>query len=130
MADLLVVDDDPEVADCLAQILGDEGHLVRIAHDGEQGLELLKRRVPEAVLLDVDMPVLTGPEMATKMFLHDCGLEEIPVLLLSGVKNLEEVADRVKTPYFLGKPFAVDEMLSLLGRLLVERVPPRPQVGR
>ena len=129
MADLLVVDDDVDVADSLAQILRDDAHVVRIGNDGKQGLALLAERFPEAVLLDVEMPVLTGPEMAMRMFVHDCGLEEIPIVLLSGVKDLTVVAARVGTPYFLSKPFAVDELLRLLGRALVERVPPRPQLG-
>src|SRR5262245_57741673 len=129
MADLLVVDDDVDGADMLADVLRDEGHVVRIAHDGLQGLALLARRLPDAVLLDVEMPVLTGPQMAVKMFLNDCGQEEIPVVLLSGVNNLTAVAGLVQTPYFLGKPYTVDAMLKLLGRALVERMPPRTAVG-
>jgi DNA-binding NtrC family response regulator len=128
MADLLVVDDDADVADSMAELLMDEGHVIRIAHDGKQGLTRLAERIPEAVLLDVEMPVLTGPEMAIKMFLDDCGQEEIPIVLISGVKNLAAVAARVGTPYFLSKPFAVDVLLRLIGRALVERVPPRPKL--
>jgi X-X-X-Leu-X-X-Gly heptad repeat protein len=128
MAELVVVDDDADVADSLADILRDEGHVVRIAHDGKQGLALLSERLPDAVLLDVEMPVLTGPQMAIRMFLDDCGEEEIPVVLLSGVRDLVAIAARVNTPYFLSKPFAVDEMLRLLGRALLERVPPHPQL--
>jgi DNA-binding NtrC family response regulator len=129
MADLIVVDDDTDVADMLADILRDQSHIVRIAHDGAQGLALLRERIPDAVLLDVEMPVLTGPEMAVKMFLHNCGEEAIPVVLLSGVKDLTTVAARVQTPYFLSKPYTIDNILSLLDRALVERVAPRPQLG-
>jgi FixJ family two-component response regulator len=129
MADLVVVDDDVDVADSLAEILRDEGHYVRIGHDGKQGLALLAEHYPGAVLLDVEMPVLTGPEMAIRMFVRDCGLEAIPIVLLSGVKDLNAVAARVGTPYFLSKPFTVEALLRLLGRALVERVAPRPQLG-
>jgi DNA-binding NtrC family response regulator len=129
MADLLVVDDDEDVAESLAEILREEGHVVRTAHDGKQGLELLGERLPEAVLLDVEMPLLTGPQMAVKMFIHDCGQENIPILLISGVRDLTAIAAHVRTPYFLKKPFAVDEVLRLLARALLERVPPQPQLG-
>jgi DNA-binding NtrC family response regulator len=126
MANLVVVDDDTDVADSLAEILRDEGHAVRVAHDGKHGLALFAEGLPDAVLLDVEMPVLDGPGMAIRMFLDDCGEEKIPVVLISGVKDLPAVAARVRTPYFLSKPFSVDDMLRLLGRALVERVPPQP----
>jgi FixJ family two-component response regulator len=80
------------------------------------------------VLLDVEMPMLTGPQMAFQMFLHDCGQEAIPIVLQSGVKDLTAVAAFVNTPYFLSKPFTVAEMLNLLGRALLERVAPTPSV--
>jgi DNA-binding NtrC family response regulator len=129
MADLLVVDDDVDVGDSLADVLRDEGHVVRTARDGTRGLELLAERLPDAVLLDVEMPLLTGPQMAVRMFLNDCGQENIPIILQSGVKDLTAVAALVQTPYFLTKPFGLEEMLSILARALVERVAPRPSLG-
>jgi DNA-binding NtrC family response regulator len=129
MADLLVVDDDADVADSLADVLRDEGHVVRIARDGSQGLERLAERLPDAVLLDVEMPLLTGPQMAVRMFLNDCGQEEIPIILQSGVKDITATAALVQTPYFLSKPFTIEQMLSTLARALVERVAPHPAVG-
>jgi DNA-binding NtrC family response regulator len=129
VADLLVVDDDADVAEQLADVLRDEGHVVRIARDGLHGLALLAERLPEAVLLDVEMPLLTGPQMAVRMFLNDCGQEAIPVILQSGVKDIGAVAGLVHTPYFLAKPFTIDQMLRLLDRALAERIAPRPSVG-
>jgi CheY-like chemotaxis protein len=84
MADLLVVDDDDDIGDMLADILRELGHTVRVGRNGEQGLTLLEERLPDAVLLDVEMPALTGPQMAVRMFLHDVGQEEIPIVLQSG----------------------------------------------
>jgi CheY-like chemotaxis protein len=129
MADLLVVDDDDDVREMLAEVLRDEGHTVRVACDGARGLALIEERHPDAVLLDVEMPLLTGPEMALRMFVHNCGQERIPIVLQSGVKDLTAVARLVNTPYFLSKPFPVDEMLRVLQRALEERVPPRPRLG-
>jgi DNA-binding response OmpR family regulator len=129
MARLLVVDDDPDIGDMLAELLREDGHSVRVARDGAEGLALLSEILPDAVLLDVEMPLLTGPQMAMRMFLHNCGQEAIPIVLQSGVKNLHLVAALVNTPYFLSKPFAVEEMLELVRRALSERVAPRPTVG-
>jgi CheY-like chemotaxis protein len=91
MADLLVVDDDADLADMLADILRDEGHEVRIAHDGKEGLALLAEGLPDAVLLDIEMPVLTGAQMAAKMLLHDLGQEKTNVLPLPSVLSTRSV---------------------------------------
>lgn len=126
MADLLVVDDEPDLAELLAALFEAAGHTVRIAHDGQQGLRLVAERPPDLVLLDVEMPLVTGPEMSYEMFVRDSGLEQIPVVLLSGVTNLFKVAARVGTPYFLRKPFAPDAVSRLVESALSERRPPSP----
>lgn len=128
MADLLIVDDDMDVGDLLADLLRDEGHEVRIARNGREGLAMVKARRPDLVLLDVEMPGLNGPEMAYAMFLHDMGLEQIPILLLSGVLGLSEVARLVGTPYFLAKPYDMKHLRAFIAEALVERIPPHPQL--
>lgn len=127
MADLLVVDDDVETGDLLADLLRDEGHEVRVARNGRDGLALLHERLPDLVLLDVEMPVLTGPEVAYAMFLHDAGMEEVPIVLLSGVFGLTRVAAAVGTPYFLAKPCDLTRLFGLVGKALAERLPPHPR---
>jgi hypothetical protein len=62
--------------------------------------------------------------MAYEMFLRNCGLERIPIVLLSGVDGLERVALGVGTPYFLGKPFSLAALYALVERALAEGVAP------
>ena len=126
MADLLIVDDDLDVVWVLEQIMQLDGHIVRVAHNGEEGLRLLNERYPDLVILDVEMPILDGPGMAYQVFVHNCGLENVPILLLSGVFDFEAVANRVGTPYAMPKPFGPKELLQLVGRALTERALPRP----
>ena len=128
MAEILLVEDDRDIADLLAAALRRKGHLVRVAEDGREGLRLLREKMPELVLLDVEMPVLTGPDMAHRMFVHDAGEEEVPIVLLSGVADLPLVAAAVGTPYFLGKPYQLKEVLSLVALALRERRCPVPTV--
>lgn len=126
MADLLVVEDDPDAAEALSEILRLNGHDVRIACNGEQGLKLLDERTPEVALLDIEMPILDGPGMAKTMFVRDAGLEKVPIVLLSGIQDLPAVATRVGTPYFLNKPYTFETLRKMLARALVERTPPCP----
>jgi twitching motility two-component system response regulator PilH len=128
MAQLLVVDDDIEVAACLRLVLEDH-HAVTLAANGEEGLRLLNERRPDLILLDVEMPVLNGPDMAYRIFIEDAGREMIPIVLISGVADLELVAARVGTPYYLLKPVDIEPLLETVQRALLERRAPRPALG-
>ena len=124
MADLLVVDDDPDLSEILAGLLEAAGHTVRVGRDGEEGLRLVAERHPDLVLLDVEMPCLTGPDMSYRMFLHDVGEDKIPIVLASGVPNLAGVASAVGTPYFLAKPYAIESVLGMVAKVVKERRAP------
>jgi DNA-binding NtrC family response regulator len=125
--DLVVIDDDPDIAEALAEILQAEGYHVRTGFDGQAGLRLVAEHAPDLVLLDVEMPILDGPGMAHSLLVHNVGLEKIPLVLLSGIPNLRDVARRVGTPYFLGKPYRYNQLTELLSRALSERSPPHPE---
>lgn len=126
MANVLIVDDDVEMADASRDLLESAGHSVRIGHNGEEGLASLSSDPPDCVLLDLDMPVLDGPGMAHRMRLHDAGEERIPILLVSGRDDLRAVAARIGTPYFIAKARADygERLLMMLDRALSERCAP------
>lgn len=126
VAAVLIVDDDEDVLEALGDLLTLEGHDVRLAHDGIEGLERLASQHFDLILLDVEMPRLSGPEMAVRMLVRDAGLERIPIVLLSGKLGLDRVAKAVGTPYFLAKPYTVDQLADAMERALTERAPPRP----
>lgn len=126
MAHILIVDDDRELVEALSDVLEAEGHTVCRASDGKEGLTQLVAEHPDVVLCDVEMPVLDGPGMAKRILVHDAGAEKIPLVLLSGVRDIGRLARTLGTPYFLGKPYEVDRLLALLERVLVERTPPNP----
>jgi CheY-like chemotaxis protein len=125
MPDVLIVDDDADLAELLEEVLVDHGIHTRRARNGEQGLEELAKHVPDAIVLDVEMPVLDGPAMAMKMWLHDRGLETVPIVLVSGAVGLREIAAKVGTPYYLGKPYTLEQVTELCDRALAEHVAPK-----
>jgi len=125
VANILFVDDDRDVADSFGEILRAEGHYVRTANNGEDGLSMLKAaRLPDLVVLDVDMPILDGPAMAHRMLLHDAGEEKIPVVLVSANEALPEIAGRMGTPYFIRKTGDIGAFLELIDRAVREHVSP------
>jgi DNA-binding NtrC family response regulator len=126
MGDLLLVDDDLDICWVLKELLELHDHDVRVAHDGLEGLNVMRQRLPEVVILDVEMPVLDGPSTAYRMFVLNTGLENIPIVLVSGFFDLAKVAIRIGTPYYLAKPFDVGELIALIERALLDRALPRP----
>jgi DNA-binding response OmpR family regulator len=127
MSDVLIVDDNVDLAELVELLLTSEGYRVRVAHDGEAGMLALAERLPDLVVLDVDMPVLDGPGMAYRMLVEDCGRETIPIVLLSGTTNLVAIGRRVGTPFLLSKPCEPEPLLAMVRRALTERTPPRPE---
>ncbi|MBS0375944.1 MAG: response regulator [Proteobacteria bacterium] len=63
MADILVVDDEPEVCDSIALTLGLAGHTVRTAADGPAGIAACREQAPQLVLTDLVMPLAHGFEV-------------------------------------------------------------------
>lgn len=127
MANVLIVDDDCDLAETSRELLESVGHEARVGHSGAEGLACLSRPpLPDCVLLDVDMSPQNGPGMAHQMCLHEGEEAKIPILLVSGRKDLPAVAARMGTPYFLAKASARygEALLDLLDRVLRERRAP------
>ena len=78
MAALLIIDDDLDTVEVLKDVLRDEGHDVRVARNGMEGLALVQAQMPELILLDVEMRVLDGPEWLTRCSLPMSDERESP----------------------------------------------------
>jgi two-component system, OmpR family, response regulator MprA len=122
---LLVVDDDRAVRESLRRALTLEGYEVDLAEDGADGLARVAGASPDAIVLDVAMPVVDGIEMCRRLR-HDGS--SLPILMLTA---RESVTDRVAgldagADDYLVKPFALDELLARLRALLrrAESAPP------
>jgi CheY-like chemotaxis protein len=126
MASIVVIDDDDDMRDTMADLLSIEGHEVRTARNGVEGLQALDDRIPQLVLTDLEMPVLDGRSMVYRMFVENLGRENVPIIVASGAPNLCEIARALGTPYYVAKPFAFETLTSTIGRALAEAIPPRP----
>jgi two-component system chemotaxis response regulator CheY len=118
---ILVVDDDDAVRGAIAETLELEGYSVESAADGLQALEKIKLTPPDAIVLDLMMPVMDG-----WTFMERCRKEHLcsgtPVLVTSAVRRLEEKAAGMHVDACLAKPFDLDELLALVAQLLHEEV--------
>ncbi len=120
MTDVLLVEDDRGVRESLARALTYEGYDVETAPDGIEAMQVLDRRTPDVIVLDVMMPVMDGLEVCRRIRSRG---DSTPVLMLTA---RHEVTDRVAgldagADDYLVKPFALDELLARLRALLRRR---------
>jgi CheY-like chemotaxis protein len=113
---ILVVDDDPIIADILRNVLEDEGFRVVTARDGMEGLARLADTRPDLVLCDVMMPGLDGRDVYRRMQATPT-YRSIPVVLMSAAARPIGGGDPRRLG-FLVKPFEIDTLLALIARLL------------
>ncbi|MEW6270745.1 MAG: response regulator [Thermodesulfobacteriota bacterium] len=127
---ILVVDDNEDVRDMLAQALAMEGYQVDTARDGADALSRMRREPPpRLVLLDLYMPKLDGFGVRKEQ-LKDPRLTAIPVVVYSGHHDVRQAARVMGVDGYFQKPFDVDEILALVnercGREGEPRRRPRP----
>ena len=82
MGRILIVDDSPSQIEGLRRVVQKLGHDVITAEDGQQGIEVAKRELPDLILMDVVMPNLNGFQ-ATRQISKDPKTSQIPVILVT-----------------------------------------------
>jgi PAS domain S-box-containing protein len=80
---VLVMDDNPDVARSVARLLAIAGHEVRVARDGETGMSVAKEFAPDAILLDIGLPVMDGLQVARRIR-QDPRLRKVLLIALTG----------------------------------------------
>jgi CheY-like chemotaxis protein len=125
---VLIVDDDPVTVDQFSQILELTGYNVITAADGPEGLRQASQRRPDLLIVDLQMPVMTGADMLEQLrqIPH---LREVPAVVVTGDYVLgDALATRLQT---LGaevkfKPLWLDDLVDIVTALL----PGQPPVTR
>ncbi|MEU8194267.1 response regulator transcription factor [Microbispora amethystogenes] len=113
---LLLVEDDRELGDMLADVLTDQGYTVDLALEGQRGLHLGLSRGYDVMIIDRGLPVVDGLDLLRRLRRQAV---TVPVLMLTG---FGAVADRVTgldagAEDYLVKPFEIDELLARIRAL-------------
>ncbi|HZO38322.1 MAG TPA: response regulator [Methylomirabilota bacterium] len=118
---LLLIEDDENVAEVLGDAFAADGHETAIAHTGEDGLAYLARDRPDAVVLDVRLPTLSGVEVLRRIRSTDTTL---PVVIMTGLATAGELSEvrRLGVTEIVEKP----EVLKHFGDALA-RIASRPR---
>ncbi len=109
---VLVIDDDVEVRDMLQKYLSKLGYQVEIADNGEKGLRLAKKVLPDVITLDVMMPKMDGWEVLSHLK-ADPELAHIPVIMLSMIED-KSVGYSLGASDYLMKPITREQLSKVL----------------
>ena len=122
MTRVLVIDDEPAIADVLRMLLEFRGHEVLTANDGSRGFATAQRQSPDVNVLDLMMPVMDG-FTALEALRSDERTAEIPVVILSalGSPEVRRRCQDLGARTFLQKPYNPEDLLRAVeGSTLVQ----------
>lgn len=124
MAQILIVEDEPAIAELVALNLRHAGHQVEVAHDAPAAQAAVARRLPDLVVLDWMLPGLSGLALA-RQWRSEARTRTLPIIMLTAraeehdlVQGLDAGCDD-----YLGKPFSAAELLARVRALLRRRAP-------
>lgn len=121
-AKILVVDDEPNIAQTLQDRLELRGFTVVTAQNGKEGLEAVEREKPDLILLDVIMPVMDGHEMLEEMRrINLC--PEASVIILTARSQTQDIARAAACGIneYVIKPFDISELFGKIENVLEKR---------
>lgn len=121
---ILLVEDEPDIAEVLQYNLEKEGYQVEVAHRGDTGLEAIRRQPPDLLLLDLMLPGLDGLEI-TRLLKRDGTAARVPIVMLTArgeevdrIVGLELGADD-----YISKPFSPREVVLRVKAVLRRQKP-------
>jgi CheY-like chemotaxis protein len=108
---ILVVDDDPDIRETLAELLQEEGYGVTSAAHGGEALSALRTEPrPGLILLDLMMPIMDGWQFRAEQR-RDASIASIPVVIISATGR-DDVVSALGAAQFLKKPINLEQLLA------------------
>jgi CheY-like chemotaxis protein len=114
-ADVLVVDDDPDMRQVVQMMLHASGYEVRCAANGREAIDAVAQKRPAVVLLDMLMPVMDGWQCARELRARYGG--SVPIVVVTAAEHARARANQIgDINDVLSKPFEIDDLLRIVAR--------------
>jgi two-component system, OmpR family, response regulator len=120
---VLVVDDEPMIRQLVADFLVEAGFVTDVAANGSEALRVIGRHKPDAIVLDLMMPLLDATGFVELLRLNP-RLTGIPIIVMTAAYAAAEEAARLGAQACITKPFELEELVETIGRFI--GVPERP----
>lgn len=111
---ILIIEDDPDILDMMTYIIQEEGFRV-ITSIGAVSVDYVQEINPALILLDNRLADGFGRDLCFKLK-HDSATRHYPVVLVSAVNQLAQVAEESSADAYLNKPFDLDDLVKLVRR--------------
>ena len=118
---VVIIDDEIDLCKTLSYRFKKWNFDVSIAHDGEEGLRLIKNEIPDLIVLDLRLPKLPGEEVCKKVR-EDDATDHIPIIMLTAKNtDVDRVIGKViGANTYLTKPFNVDDLFRKIKEIIQE----------
>lgn len=113
LSDILVIDDNHDFLETMQQLLETSGYTVRTALDGKEGLEQIKNKIPDILLVDLIMPKISG-EQLIEYIRTEADLKDIPIVVISGALREYSDHDRIGADFYIEKGADLDKKVIAL----------------
>ena len=112
-ARIIVIDDDPDIRDVLSLTLTEDDYEVLEAPNGEEGLNLIKNKAPNLVIVDYKMPKMDGPTLCS-IVKKDILMRHLPIIMLTGKGDVSDKVSGINAGAddYMVKPFEPQELLA------------------
>lgn len=119
---ILIVDDEPINLELVTAVFADSSNIIVFtAQDGLEALEIIKKKVPDLIILDLRMPRMTGLEVL-EYLKSDPSTLTVPVIVLSGDEEERKKALKMGASDFISKPFDTEELkIRILNNLKIKK---------
>jgi CheY-like chemotaxis protein len=107
---ILIIDDDPVIVKYLQAVFSDNGYLTCTASSTTEGLEVVRKELPDLITLDLQMPGEWGPRFYRKLRKAP-DLKDIPVIVISGIDGDHAIKGAVA---FVSKPFDPEKIVGIV----------------
>jgi len=114
---ILVVDDDPDIAETVQMILESRGYEVALAANGREALDVIAKQRPDAILLDMLMPVMDGWQFAAELrrrYPHD----RPPLIAMTAAEHARARALEIAADGWVNKPFEARTLVDAVAEAI------------
>src|SRR5690349_20167418 len=119
MKSVLIAEDNTDLREIFAQVFTFHDFNVRVAHDGQAALACLEAELPDVLVLDINMPRLSGFDVLA-FIRRRTSIKQVKIIVVTGSMLAMQSPEAEYADLFLVKPVAVHDLIEFATRLIAQ----------